>query len=89
LSPVKKKRNITGNEEVNELTWKWFVIIPLSGPLIQEKARTFTKERGNPEIEVSNERLESSKNQHAVLCNSVNGEANGVELLNEKTKLQV
>ena len=52
--PAEKKRNIrqTGNENINELMYEWFKTarsknIPVSGPLLQEKALSFAAELDN------------------------------------------
>ena len=81
----KKKRRTTGNEEVNKLTWEWFVQarsknIPLSGPFIQEQAKLFAKKLGRDEFRASNGWLESFKNRHAIVWNSVSGESNDVDM---------
>lgn len=47
----KRQRRITGNEEINDLCWKWVQDattrnIYVSGPLLQDKARKFASDLG-------------------------------------------
>ena len=46
-------------EKINNLVWDWFCIVrakllPISGPIIQEKALSFARERGLSEFKASN-----------------------------------
>ena len=54
----------TGNEEINKLIWEWFKDmsrrkLPISGPMLQEKALQFAKDLGNTEFRASNGWLET------------------------------
>ena len=54
----------TGNEEINKLAWEWFKDmsrrkLPISGPMLQEKALQFAKDLGNAEFKALNGSLES------------------------------
>ena len=60
----KRKRHKTGNEELNELCWKWFQDavkrrINVTGPLLKEKALKFAKDLQNEDFKASNGWLES------------------------------
>ena len=59
--PLSKQRSahITDNEEINELIMEWFKDmsqrkLPISGPMLQEKALQFGKDLGNTEFKASN-----------------------------------
>ena len=48
----RRKQWKTGNEEINMLTWEWFMDMslrkaPMTGPLLQERALLFAKDLGN------------------------------------------
>ena len=54
----------TGNEEINVLVWEWFKDmtarkLPVSGPLLQEKALLFAKDLAVEDFKASNGWLES------------------------------
>ena len=60
----------TGNEEINKLIWEWFKDmsrrkLPISGPMLQEKALQFAKDLGNAEFRASNGWLETC------MCNNI------------------
>ena len=64
--PGQHKRKIrkTGNEEINKLTWEWFKDVtacrlPVSGPLLQERALKFATDLGNNDFKASNGWLDS------------------------------
>ena len=64
--PSSKQRSAreTGNEEVNKMIWEWFEDmsrrkLPISGPMLQEKALQFAKDLGNTEFKASHGWLES------------------------------
>ena len=49
----------TGIEEINKLTWEWFKDVtarklPVSGPLLQERALKFATDLGNNYFKASN-----------------------------------
>ena len=55
----KKKIRKTGIEEINKLTWEWFKDVtarklPVSGPLLQERALKFATDLGNNCFKASN-----------------------------------
>ena len=64
--PLSKQRSArkTGNEESIKLIWEWFKDmsrrkLPISGPMLQEKALQFAKDLGNTEFRASNGWLET------------------------------
>lgn len=66
-----------GNEmkydRVNELVWEWFCVVrakslPVSGPIIQEKAIQFAKELGFTEFKASNGWLGRWKVRYNLKC---------------------
>ena len=64
--PGQHKRKIrkTGNEEINKLTWEWFKDVtacrlPVSGPLLQERALKFATDLVNNDFKASNGWLDS------------------------------
>ena len=64
--PLSKQRSahITDNEEINESIMEWFKDmsqrkLPISGPMLQEKALQFGKDLGNTEFKASNGWFES------------------------------
>ena len=76
----KRKLQKTGNEDVNIICWEWFQTaraqnIPLSGPMLQEKALSYAKELGNAEFKASNGWLESFRKRHNIAFNVISGEA--------------
>ena len=76
----KRKLQKTGNEDVNIICWEWFQTaraqnIPLSGPMLQEKALSYAKELGNAEYKASNGWLESFRKRHNIAFNVISGEA--------------
>ncbi|XP_050063252.1 tigger transposable element-derived protein 6-like [Aphis gossypii] len=63
----------------------WFVAvraknIPVSGPIIQEKAREIAVRHGNHSFKASNGWLSSFKNKHYIAWNRVCGESNDVNI---------
>ena len=64
LSSKQRSGRKTGNEEINKLIWEWFKDmsrrkLPISGPMLQEKALQFAKDLGNTEFRASNGWLET------------------------------
>lgn len=62
-------------ENINELTYNWFVQIraknlPVSGTMVQEKAKAFADEIGDKEFKASSGWLESFKNGHQKTWNN-------------------
>ena len=71
--PLSKQRSArkTGNEESIKLTWEWFKDmsrrkLPISGPMLQEKALQFAKDLGNAEFRGSNGWLESFRKRNNI-----------------------
>ncbi|XP_050059747.1 tigger transposable element-derived protein 6-like [Aphis gossypii] len=54
--------------------------IPVSGPIIQEKAREIAVRHGNHSFKASNGWLSSFKNRHNIAWNRVCGESNDVNI---------
>ena len=66
----KRQRRATGNEDINELTWRWFQDASarrahLSGPIIQEKAR-IAESLENSVFKASNGWLDSFLRRHNI-----------------------
>lgn len=85
--PADRKRKIrsTGNEEVNELTWEWFkkasaIKLPVSGPIIKEKALLVAKQLGNDDFKASNGWLESFIKRHNINFGKKSGESGDVDM---------
>ena len=81
-APLDKRRNLrkTGNEEINSLIYEWFRAarsknVPVSGPLIQEKAKLFAEELGIETFKASNGWLESFRKCHGIKFSILSGEA--------------
>lgn len=79
----KRRRHITGNEEINELCWKWFQDatkrrICVTGPLLQEQARKFSSQLNNDSFKASNGWLESYRKRHNISFGLMSGERGDV-----------
>ncbi|CAI6361080.1 unnamed protein product [Macrosiphum euphorbiae] len=84
---MKRKPKSNANEEINNLTWEWFVSaraknIPISGPIIQTKARQIAEQMSVTEFKASNGWLESFKNRHNIVWHQICGESNSVDVKN-------
>ncbi|XP_025420185.1 tigger transposable element-derived protein 6-like isoform X1 [Sipha flava] len=84
---MKRKPKSNANEEINNLTWKWFVSaraknIPISGPIIQTKARQIAEQMSVTEFKASNSWSESFKNRHNIVWHKIYGELNSVDVKN-------
>lgn len=84
-SRVIRVGKITGNEEINETVWEWFVSarakgMPISGPIIQAEAMEVAKRLNNINFKASNGWLESFRKRHNIIFNKVCGEANDVNV---------
>ncbi|CAI6367554.1 unnamed protein product [Macrosiphum euphorbiae] len=84
---MKRKPKSNANEEINNLTWEWFVSaraknIPISGPIIQTKARQIAEQMSVTEFKASNGWLESLKNRHNIVWHQICGESNSVDVKN-------
>ena len=71
-------------DRLNDLVWSWFSSIraknlPISGPIIQEKASKFAVDLGLTDFKASNGWLESWKSRHSVKGLKVSGESAGVD----------
>lgn len=74
----------TGNEDLNLTMFEWFCEvrsrnIPITGKLIQEKARGLAVERGMHDFKASNGWLESFKRRNNIRSAVISGEANDVD----------
>lgn len=79
----KRRRHITGNEEINELCWKWFQDatkrrICVTGPLLQKQARKFSSQLKNDSFKASNGWLESFRKIHNISFGLMSGERGDV-----------
>ena len=75
-----------GNDEINNLTWLWFQDaisrrLPVSGPLLQERALKFATDLGITEFKGSNGWLESFLKRHNITFGAMSGERGDVNLL--------
>lgn len=80
----KRKARKTGNEEINALLYEWFKdctarMLPVSGPLLQEKARQIARELQVPDFKASNGWLEAFRKRHSIVYGKINGESGGVD----------
>ena len=80
---IKRQLRHTGNEDINNLLWEWFVAARaknhrLSGPMLQEYAREIARKLGNNDFKASNGWLESFRKRHQIVFNEVCGESNDV-----------
>ena len=80
----KRQRRATGNEDINELTWRWFQDASarrahLSGPIIQEKARMFAENLENSVFKASNGWLDSFLRRHNIVFKTMSGERGDVD----------
>ena len=86
--PSSKQRSArkTGNEEINKLIWEWFKDmsrrkLPISGPMLQEKALQFAKDLGNTEFRGSNVWLESFRKRNNIAFYVKSGEKADVDIV--------
>ena len=84
-SPSRKRaRYANEHEDIDDLTWRWFqrarsMNAPLSGPLIQEQARTFAKQLKKSDFKASNGWLTRFKNRHSIAAAVMSGERASVD----------
>lgn len=76
---VKRKRK-QRNENVNSFVWEWFKEarakgLPLSGPILQEKAREFAAFFNIEKFNASNGWLDSFKKRHNIVFREILGES--------------
>jgi hypothetical protein len=77
---MKRKLKKTGNEDINEIVWDWFVSarakkFSVSGPMLQQKAKEVADTLGKTDFKASNGWLESFRKRHSVVFSSVCGES--------------
>lgn len=68
---MKRKPKSNENDKINSLTWEWFVSSrennePVSGSMIQAKARQIAEQLSNTKFKASNGWLESFKTRHNI-----------------------
>jgi hypothetical protein len=69
---MKRKAKVTGNEEINEVVWKWFTNarsenIHISGPMVQSEALAVAKSLGNDQFKATSGLLDSFKKRHNIV----------------------
>ena len=79
----KRRRYVTGNEDVNKLTYEWFNDavsrrINVTGPLLQTKALKFAEDLGNESFKASNGWLESFISRNNIVFGTMIGERGDV-----------
>jgi len=75
----KRRKYQTGNEELNTLTYKWFIDavarrLPVSGPVIKARALKFAEELGKTDFRASNGWLESFIKRNNIVFGTMSGE---------------
>ena len=73
-------------DDVDDVVWRWFQRIrilntPVSGPMIQEKAREFSKRLQKVDFKASNGWLARFKTRHNIRCATLSGERASVDSL--------
>lgn len=81
---AKMKPRSSKFEVINELTFNWLTQalsknLPISGSLVQEKAKEIAIENGDDEFKASNGWLESFKNRHQLTFSVMCGESKATE----------
>ncbi|XP_054631460.1 tigger transposable element-derived protein 4-like [Dunckerocampus dactyliophorus] len=84
--PLDRKRKVrkTANDELNAILYEWFKDstarqLPVSGPLLQEKAKEIATQLQLDEFKASNGWLDAFRRRHNVIFGKMNGESGGVE----------
>ncbi|XP_060596158.1 tigger transposable element-derived protein 6-like [Ruditapes philippinarum] len=72
-------------DKLNELVWQWFCVVraknlPVSGPIIQEKAKSFATELGVSDFKASNGWLGKWKGRYSIKEFKISGESAGVKV---------
>ncbi|XP_069105391.1 tigger transposable element-derived protein 4-like [Argopecten irradians] len=79
----KRRRYLTGNEEINSLTYEWFKDasarrINISGPLLKTKALNFAEDLGKTDFKASQGWLQSFTKRFNIVFGSMSGERGDV-----------
>jgi hypothetical protein len=79
----KKLKRSTSNDDINDLTWEWFQLarakgVPISGSLLQEKAKMFADALDNGTFTASNGWLESFRKRNGIVFSILSGEGGDV-----------
>ena len=79
-----KRIRLSSNVDINEQVWQWFTAarakhIPVSGPILQEKARNIAKELQQPDFKASNGWLEKFRTRYNISFRILSGESAGVD----------
>ena len=87
----KRQKCVTVNDNINELTWKWFQDasarrIHLSGPLIKERALKFAEELKIDTFKASNGWLDGFMKRHNIVFKTMSGERGDVDIVVEDWK---
>ncbi|XP_071508679.1 tigger transposable element-derived protein 4-like [Diadema antillarum] len=80
----KRKNRKTANDELNAILYEWFKdctarLLPVSGPLLQQKARDVAVQLQLDDFKASNGWLEAFRRRHNIIFGKMNGESGGVE----------
>nr|XP_054762028.1 tigger transposable element-derived protein 4-like [Lytechinus pictus] len=84
--PLDRKRKFckTSNDELNAIVYEWFKdstarMFPVSGPLLQEKAKAVAAELQLQDFKATNGWLEAFRRRHNIIFGKMNGESGGVD----------
>ena len=81
---MKRQKRVTPNDDINELTWRWFQDASarraeISGPMIQEQARVFAESLEITTFKASNGWLDSFFKRHNIVFKTMSGEHGDVD----------
>jgi hypothetical protein len=84
VESVLKIPNVTGNKEINEVVWEWFMNarsknIHISGPMVESEALAVAKSFGYDQFKASTGWSDSFKKRHNIAWNRVCGESKDVD----------